>query len=334
MVALVGLLYMGRDFFVPIVFAFYLDAAFRPLMRVLRRTRLPNPVSAGIIVIGAALALYLICAVLSVPVRNWVAAAPRSLSVAEAKLTTLRRPVEQVTDAAAKIEHVTRGPSTSTTQPLATAEPPALVTRFFESVTKLVEQIVEVFLLLYLLLASGELFQQKMITVLPLLREKKAVVQIVNEIESSIVHWVGLAAMINFVQAVVIALIMWALGVPAPLLWGALTFGLEFIPYLGATVMIILLGVTSFATFDAMGHILAVPASYLLVTTIQNSVVSPFLYGKRLQLNPVVIFIGVLFWWFVWGLGGAFLAVPIVATMKIVCDRIPLFAPVGEFLAE
>jgi predicted PurR-regulated permease PerM len=326
---------MGRDFFVPIVFAMYLDAAFRPLMRVFRRARVPNPVSAAIIVVGAGVVLYVAGAMLSVPVRNWIAQAPQSLSIAEKKLTSLRRPVDQVTDAATKIEHATRGPSTMTTQPVATAaEPPGMATRFFESITKLIEQLVEVFLLLYLLLASGDIFQQKMISVLPLLREKKTVVQIVNDVESSVVRYVGLSAAINVVQGAAVAAVMWALGLPAPLLWGALTFGLEFIPYLGATIMMILLGVTAFATFDQIGHILAVPGSYLVITTIQNNLVSPVAYGRHLRLNPVVIFVGVLFWWFVWGIGGAFLAVPIVATMKIVCDRVPLFAPIGEFLAE
>jgi predicted PurR-regulated permease PerM len=83
-----------------------------------------------------------------------------------------------------------------------------------------------------------------------------------------------------------------------------------------------------------MGHILAVPGSYLLITTIQNNVVSPYLYGDHLKLNPVAVLIGVLFWWFVWGIGGAFLAVPIIATVRVVTKHTKSFGALAEFLGE
>jgi predicted PurR-regulated permease PerM len=106
------------------------------------------------------------------------------------------------------------------------------------------------------------------------------------------------------------------------------------VPYLGATVMVALLAIVAMATFDNVGRILAVPGSYLLITTIQNNVVSPFLYGQHLKLNPVAVLIGVLVWWFLWGVPGAFLAVPIVATIKIIADHAEALRPVGEFLGE
>jgi predicted PurR-regulated permease PerM len=98
--------------------------------------------------------------------------------------------------------------------------------------------------------------------------------------------------------------------------------------------MIVLLSVVAFATFDSLGRNLAVPGSYLLVTTLQNNIVSPLAYGDRLKLNPVAVLLGVVFWWYVWGTPGAFLAVPLIATIKIVTCRIDRFAPVGEFLSE
>jgi predicted PurR-regulated permease PerM len=109
---------------------------------------------------------------------------------------------------------------------------------------------------------------------------------------------------------------------------------LEFVPYLGATVMILLLAVTGFATFDGIGHALLAPAGYLVVATLQNNLVSPIAYGRRLKLNPVAVLLGVLFWWFVWGIPGAFVAVPIVATLKIAADRADRLRPLGVFLGE
>ena len=94
------------------------------------------------------------------------------------------------------------------------------------------------------------------------------------------------------------------------------------------------LAITGFATFDRLGLAVAPPLAYLVITTIQNNVVSPYAYGNRLKLNPVAVLVGVLIWWFLWGIAGAFLAVPIVATIKIVADRVEGMKPVGEFLGE
>jgi predicted PurR-regulated permease PerM len=127
---------------------------------------------------------------------------------------------------------------------------------------------------------------------------------------------------------------MWALGMPNPPLWGVLVLFLEFIPYLGALVMVGVLTLAALSTFDNVPHIIAVPASYLAVNLLQAYVVTPLLLGKRLTLNPVAILIGLILWWEVWGVAGAFIAVPLLATFKILCDHIETLAPVGEFLGD
>jgi len=109
---------------------------------------------------------------------------------------------------------------------------------------------------------------------------------------------------------------------------------LEFIPYLGALAIVVLLGIAALTTFDNVGHALLVPASFLLVNLIQSNVVSPLLLGKRLALNPVALFIGLAFWFWIWGIAGAFIAVPLLATFKIFCDHIESLASVGEFLGQ
>src|SRR5204863_2086640 len=112
------------------------------------------------------------------------------------------------------------------------------------------------------------------------------------------------------------------------------TFVLEFIPYLGAALIIIMFTLAALAAFDNIVHILAAPGAYLLITTIQNNIISPFAYGNKLKLNPVAVLIGVMIWWFLWGIPGAFLAVPIIATIKIIADRTQGLNALGEFLGE
>jgi predicted PurR-regulated permease PerM len=127
---------------------------------------------------------------------------------------------------------------------------------------------------------------------------------------------------------------MYLWGMPNPALWGALVVLLEFIPYLGALTMVVILAVAALTTFDSVGHALLVPASFLVINLIQGNVVSPLVMGHRLSLNPVALFIGLAFWFWIWGTAGAFIAVPLLATFKIFCDHIESLAPVGEFLGQ
>jgi predicted PurR-regulated permease PerM len=127
---------------------------------------------------------------------------------------------------------------------------------------------------------------------------------------------------------------MWALGMPNPPLWGVLIFFLEFVPYLGAFVFIAVLILAAVTTFDSLAHALLVPATYLAINLLQAYAITPMLLGRRLTLNPVAILVGLILWFQIWGIAGAFIAVPLLSTFKIVCDHIETLAPVGEFLGD
>jgi predicted PurR-regulated permease PerM len=146
--------------------------------------------------------------------------------------------------------------------------------------------------------------------------------------------YLSTVTLINVIEAVVVTLVMWALGMPNPELWGVLVFFVEFVPYLGALVMVGVLTLAALSTFEGIGHIIAVPASYLAINLLQAYVLTPLLLGRRLTLNPVAILIGLILWWEIWGVAGAFIAVPLLATFKILCDHIETLAPVGEFLGD
>lgn len=353
---LTAALYFGREFFLPIAFAFTLNALFRP---VVRGMRLPAPAGAAVIVLGMIALIVVGGVLLARPVKEWLAKAPERFEAAQQKLDRIRRPVQQVQAVAERIQHAADGPttapssqpssqpgetassrSTSTEQPQPVApqapapQGPGLVGRFIGTTTTLVGGVVEVLVLLYLLLASDDMFFRKLLKVMPRRQEKREAREVVDEAESVVLRYVAVTALINAAQAVVIGLALWWLKVPNPVLWALLTFVLEFIPYLGATIMIAMLAVVSFGSFDGTWHILAAPGIYLLVTTVQNNIVSPYAYGDRLKLNPVAVLIGVLLWWFIWGIGGAFLAVPIIATVKIVCSHSETFGWLAEFLGE
>jgi predicted PurR-regulated permease PerM len=325
-------LYFAREFCQPIAIAVVLAVLFRAPVRGLEKLRVPTTLAAAMVVLALIAALFVIGLSLSGPVQRWFQQAPESFAVAQEKVSRLRKPLERVTDV---IEKATQT-STPSTQPASAPAPqaPGYLAAFFGTTTTFLAGTAEVFLLLYLLLATGDLFLQKLIKMAHSGRDKANVRQTVAEVETAVLRFLLVMSAINCTQAIVVTLVMHFLHVPKPLLWGVFTFVLEFIPYLGATVMICLLAVTALTTFDSVPHVIAVPAAYMIIALIQSSVVSPLAYGQRLRLNPVAVLLGVLMWWFLWGVPGAFVAVPILATVKIVCDRTENLKPVGEFLGE
>jgi len=333
--ALLYTLYFSREFLLPIAFAVLLDFLLSPIVRVLARVRIRPPLGAGLVMLallgGVSVGVY----ELAGPVESWAAAAPETVATAREKLGKLLRPLERVQRTAEQVESaasVTTGTPTKAQQVVVRG--PTLVSRVFGTTQRLLAGLLEVTILLYFLLAAGDLFLQKLIKVLPTRREKRTAVEIARETESSISAYLMTAASVNAGEGIVVSGAMYLLGMPNPALWGALVFVLEFIPYLGALTMVVILTIAALTTFDSVAHALFVPGTFLLINLIQGNFVSPLLLGHRLSLNPVALFVGLAFWFWIWGIPGAFIAVPLLATFKIFCDHIESLAAIGEFLGR
>lgn len=327
-------LHFARAFFLPVTFGLLLNLLLSPVVRGMKRATIPEPVGAAIVVLTIVAALALGAYGLSEPVQAWVTKAPQTLEVASGKIRRLRRPMEQVTRSADQMERVATSPSGAARTQEVVLRGPTLVDRFLSSSETFIVGALETLVLLYFLLASGDLFLQKLTKMLPEFRDKKKAVAIARETETSISTYLSTVALINVIEGGVVTLVMWGLGLPNPPLWGVLVLFLEFIPYLGALVMIGVLTLAALSTFDNAAHIIAVPLSYLAINLLQAYVLTPLLLGRRLTLNPVAILIGLILWWEIWGVAGAFIAVPLLATFKILCDHIETLSPVGEFLGR
>jgi predicted PurR-regulated permease PerM len=325
-------LYFAREFLLPIAIALLLSFLFSPLVRALARVRVRPPVGAGVVVLGLLGLLGLGVYELSGPVQSWAASAPATLGNAQTRLRAVLRPLERVSRTAEQVESAASGVGGSAPPREVVVRGPGLVSRIFGTTQRFVTGMLEVLVLLYFLLAAGDLFLQKLVKVLPNLRDKRKAVGIARATESAISTYLVTALLMNVAEGIVVALAMYLLGMPNPALWGALVVVLEFIPYLGALTMTVILFVAALTTFDTVGQALLPPAAFLVINLIQANFVSPVLFGHKLALNPVALFVGLAFWFWIWGIPGAFIAVPLLATFKIFCDHIEALASVGEFL--
>jgi len=329
--ALLYTLYFARGFLLPIVFAILLDFLLGPAVRALTRLRIPQALGAGIVVLGLIGLVSLGVYQLAGPVQDWVGKAPASIETARLELRKLLRPFERVKRTAEQVESATHV-TTSPKPPVVVLQGPTVISRIFGSTQRFLAGLLETVILLFFLLAAGDLFLRKLIKVLPHLQDKLKAIRIAREVENSISVYLRTIAAINIVEGLVVAGALALLGMPSPLLWGVLVALLEFVPYLGAFTIVAVLTIAGLSTFASVGHALLVPGTFLLVNTLQVNLVAPQLMGQRLALNPVAVFIGLAFWFWIWGIPGAFIGVPLLAAFKICCDHIEMLTPVGEFL--
>jgi len=332
--ALLYTLYFARTFLLPITLAVLLDFLFSPVVRALGRLHIRPPLAALVVVLGLVGALGGAAYNLADPVQRWAAEAPRTLATAQQRLRRVLRPVEEVTKRAEQVADATAVGGGAGAPQEVVVRGPSVVSRVFGTTQRLLTGVLEVLVLLYFLLAAGDLFLQKLIKVLPSFQDKKKAVQIARETEASISTYLLSALLMNVGEGVVVAGAMYLIGLPNPLLWGALVALLEFVPYLGALVMVAILTLAGLTSFDSVGHALLAPAAFLAINLVQANFIYPMLMSRRLTLNPVAVFVGLAFWWWLWGVPGAFIAVPVVATFKIFCDHIEALASIGEFLGE
>jgi predicted PurR-regulated permease PerM len=325
-------LYLAREFFLPVMLAVVINFLLWPAVRTLARIHIPEALGAGL-VIGACLAsIGFVSYEFSGPVSTWINRAPQLAQKIERSLTSLRKPVDQVSKATDRLTEPA---------PAAGPKPQSVVIKRAPLIDSLVAQgwrilfgLAVLVILLYFLLASGDLFLRKLIHVLPRFEDKKRAVTIAREIEFQISRYLVTAALINAGLGAAGALVFWLIGVPNPAVWGMMGAVLNFVPYVGALTTITIVTLVATATFPSLGHALLAPAAYLALAAIEGNFITPYIIGRRLTLNPVVIFIGLTFWGWLWGIPGALLAVPMLVMFKIFCDHTEPLAAIGEFLGD
>ena len=169
---------------------------------------------------------------------------------------------------------------------------------------------------------------------MPTLSDKKRAVEISHEIQQNISNYLFSVSLINLGLGVLVSGGLYLMGVPNPIMWGMLAAVLNFVPYFGPVAGVILLATIGLLTFDALWLGLLPAAWYLVLHLLEANLFTPVVLGRRLTLNPVIVFVSLIFWTWLWGVPGALLSVPILVTIKIICDRVPSLSAVSELVAN
>jgi predicted PurR-regulated permease PerM len=323
-------IYFMRSILLPIVLALLLSYLLRPIVRGLAQLKIPLPVGAAVTLIGVlALVGYGISA-LATPTAEWLQKAPAGFTELQRKLLPVKKSVAQVAQATGEIEKLT---SSNAENKTVEVKHHPITEILFMRTPEFIASAVLLLILLYFLLTYDQVFIAKLVKLLPTLSDKKMAVGIAYGIESQISRYLFTITAINACLGFAVGTAVGLLGLPNPVMWGVMVALFNFVPYLGALTGIICMSIGAVLSFDSLGYAFVFPAVYLAFGTLEGSFITPWVMGRSLTLNPLIILLSLTFWGWMWGIVGIILAVPILAAFKIFCAHIKPMEPLAEFLS-
>jgi predicted PurR-regulated permease PerM len=322
---------VARDLILPFVLAILAALTLRPIIRALERRKIPPPLSAAVLLATMLGGFVYAVQFLATPAAAWMDRAPESLRKIERKLHVVREPMEQVSDAAERVEALA---DAGVSQPKAevTVRGPSLIDVLLAQTRAFLTTAFVAFVLLYLLLAVGGAMANSVVSAVPRIPNRQRVLDIVRASERMVSRYLLTVTVINAGLGAAVATTMWLIDMPNPLLWGAVAAVLNFVPYLGAIVTATVLAGVSLLTFDDLAAALVAPALFVVLTSLEGFIVTPMLLGRSLTLSPIAIFAGMLVATWLWGVPGALLAVPLLVILRTVTSQIESLAPVSRIL--
>ena len=331
-------LYLAASIVLPFVLAIVLNLLLAPVMRFLSRLHVPKTLAALILILLLFGFVAMVVFAISLPASGWIARAPESLGALQHKLAFLRNPIELVEGGVARLQAAMSNGSGAAGQGAAAqhmsvgSSLAGVLTTGLSGTRFFLGEVFTLVLILFFLLASGDSLLRRFVEIMPTLADKRRAVQIVTEIEQNVSLYLATITIMNVLVGSLNFVQVWLLGLPNPLLWGVVAFVLNYVPILGPITGIAIYFFVGLFTFDSIVHALIPPAVYLAIHVMEGETITPLLLARRFTLNPVLVMSSLMFWDWMWGIVGAFLSVPLLAVLKIVCDHVERLAPIGHML--
>jgi predicted PurR-regulated permease PerM len=328
-------MYFAAALIMPIVLALLLSLAFSPVTSFLERFRVPRAVGAMLVMLTVAAVMAAGVYSLASPAAKWLEKAPSELQKMEYKLAWVKEPIRKIEATREQIEDLASAGDTESAAAAEASQPSfSLINAVLTRTPDVLFGIAVMLILLFFLLASGDAFLKKLVRIAPSLRDKKRVVETARDIQQHVSVYLGTITLINIGVGVVVSMGMYALDMPNPILWGTLTAVLNFIPYLGVAISIVVVTFASLLTFETLGQVLLPPTLIFAVNVVEGQFLTPIVTGRRLALSPVAIFISLVVLGWMWGIVGVLIAVPVLATIKLVCDQIEPLSSIATLLGR
>ena len=331
LLALLAACYLAAAILLPIVVAFVLMPVLQPAMRALERLHVPRLVAAIFIILVFFGALVGIGMMLSGPAQTWAQKLPSGIPKLQERLSFLSGPISAFQRLMSRAESLTQMTPQSGPLPVTLAGA-GLSERLLDSTRAVVSGLLEIVLVLFFLLMAGDTFLRRLVEVLPRFKNKRQAVEISQQIESDISAYLMTITLMNIALGIATGVAAALCGLGDPVLWGSMAFLLNFVPILGPLMGVVIFLLAGLLTIDTLWLAVMPAALYLGFHIAEGETITPMLLARRFTINPVLVVIALIFWYWMWGVPGAILATPMLAVTKIICDRIEALKPFGHFI--
>jgi len=345
--AIILVLQYAQAMIIPIVLAVLISYALEPIIAWLERRRIPRALGAAVVLLslvgGGGWMIYGMRSQATAIVEQLPQAARRLRQSVENDRPTAASAIQQVQKAATELERAANAasppPPPNGIQRVQVETPPINISDYVMwgslGVVAAVGQLVLILFLVYFLLSSGDLYRRKLVKIVgPSFTDKKLTVQILQEIDRQIEMFLIVEVFTSLIVGVATWLAFLALGVEQAAVWGLLAGLFNSIPYFGPVIVTGATAAVAFLQFGTLRMAIVVGASSLIITSLEGFLLTPWLTSRAARMNAVAVFVGLLFWGWVWNVWGMLLAVPMLMVMKVVCDHVEDFKGVSELLGD
>jgi len=308
----------GAEFFLPLTAAIVIAIALVPLLEWLERRGLPSALAAFLALATFLAIINAALAIIVVPATGWFARLPDSIPRIQSNLaplidfySTLQRFVDRT------LMSVASG-TEATAQAVAATAPTSVVDYFISSAPAAAIQLFFAVLVIFFFLSGWTRLRKGTIRRRGSFDGAMQTARVIQNVVDATADYLATITMINAILGLTVSLLLWALGMPSPFMWGGIVSICNFVPYLGPIVAAVLLGLGGLMTFDAVGLALLPATIFIGVHLVEANLVTPLVLGKRLTINPLLILVSLSFWGWVWGTPGALLAVPLLLILQTV----------------
>jgi predicted PurR-regulated permease PerM len=312
--AILAGLYFMKDVVVPVILAWVVANILLPIVSRLEKLGLPRVATVIFVTLALVAVLLSIVTLMSLPLTYWLGRATELGALVKEKLQLMSQPLAFMSELLAAIGQATGQGSGAA---IRVEENTNIVGGIVGILTPAVSQGILFLGALVFYLIYQKQIKSKAVLILPSRNARLTALKIFADVEKNTTVYFGTFTIVNVCLAILTAGLAYAVGLPNPMLWGVLAGVLNYIPYIGAAIMVIVLFVIGIFTFSVVSQALVAPIVYLGMTTLEGHFITPALMGRRMTLNPFAVFLAIGFWTWMWGPIGAFVAVPILMTLTV-----------------
>jgi predicted PurR-regulated permease PerM len=325
------LLYVAHVAFIPIALALLFSLVLSSPVEALHKVHIPRSLSALLILIIALSALGGIVSLMWAPAQDWFAKAPQTIQTIKQKVSPIAKIMNRFDDLrknATTLSAQNHPTPAVPVAPVAESAPALIVNVGAAAIAGVLAFIIATLFLL----TGGPPMMARMTAAFADNLNAAYVLNIIEKVRAEVGHYYLITTLINMALGAMTGAAMWAWGMPTPYLWGALAAILNYIPYAGPGTTLLVITVVAAVTFSTLSQALGVAATFLVITLLEGQVVQPLLVGRRMEVNPLLIFLGLWLGGFFWGIAGIILATPTLVALKVIAENTKSGKPMLEFL--